>query len=146
MPSPCVGAQISRRRPHRMAISTKALSGAAIAISAFAAVPVALTPSTAIAARHDFSASAVADFYRARGGVPLWFSPRSGDAAQQLLLLLSTARADNLNPGRYNAKGVARAIEAAGRGDVQRADMVLRQAFVAYARDVEHDPGEVNCG
>src|SRR5205085_409812 len=143
MPSPCVGAQITRRRPHRMAISTKALSGAAIAISAFAAVPVALTPSPAIAARHDFSASAVADFYRARGGAPLWFSPRSGNAAQQLLMLLTTARADNLNPSRYNAKGVARAIEAARRGDVQRAELVLSQAFVAFARDVDRDPGGV---
>ena len=125
-----------------MAISTKVLSGA-LAISAFAAIPLALTPSPAIAARHDASAAGVADFYRARGGAPLWFSPRAGNAAQQLLLLLSTARADNLNPGRYNAKGVSRAIESARRGDVQRADMVLSQAFVAYARDVEHDPGGV---
>ncbi|WP_037552720.1 L,D-transpeptidase family protein [Sphingomonas sp. URHD0057] len=126
-----------------MAISSKVLSGAAIAISAFAAVPLALAPSPAIAARHDPGAGAVADFYRARGGAPLWFSPRAGNAAQQLLLLLSTAQADNLKPGRYNAKGVARAIEAARRGDVQRADMVLSQSFVAFARDVDRDPGGI---
>jgi hypothetical protein len=73
----------------------------------------------------------------------LWFSPRSGNAAQQLLTLLSTARADNLNPNRYNVKGVARAVQAAQRGDVGRSEQVLSQAFVAFARDLRHDPGGV---
>jgi murein L,D-transpeptidase YcbB/YkuD len=58
-------------------------------------------------------------------------------------MLLSTARADNLNPNRYNVKGVARAIQAAQRGDVQRAEQVLSQAFVAFVRDVKRDPGGV---
>ena len=120
----------------------KFLIGAALTAGAFAAIPLAIAPSPAIA-RTDPNAGAVAEFYRARGGAPLWFGPRSGDAARQLLTLLSTARADNLNPNRYNVKGVARAIEAAQRGDVQRADMVLSQALVAFARDVRHDPGGV---
>jgi murein L,D-transpeptidase YcbB/YkuD len=122
----------------------KLLTGAAIAAAPIAAVPLLLTPTPALAARHGDSTSAeIASFYRARGGAPLWFSPRSGNAAQQLLTLLSTARADNLNPNRYNVKGVARAIQAAQRGDVGRSEQVLSQAFVAFARDVRHDPGGV---
>jgi murein L,D-transpeptidase YcbB/YkuD len=122
----------------------KLLTGAAIAAAPIAAVPLLLTPTPALAARHGDSTSAeIASFYRARGGAPLWFSPRSGNAAQQLLTLLSTARADNLNPNRYNVKGVARAVQAAQRGDVGRSEQVLSQAFVAFARDVRHDPGGV---
>ncbi|MEO7635675.1 MAG: L,D-transpeptidase family protein, partial [Sphingomicrobium sp.] len=86
----------------------------------------------------------IAEFYRARGGAPLWFSPAARGAPQQLLQLLATAQADNLNPKRYNARGVARAIADASRGDplsVQRAEAVLSAAFVAYARDLRHDPG-----
>jgi murein L,D-transpeptidase YcbB/YkuD len=124
-----------------MAIRLKLLSAAAL-VAAIGGVPVALAPTAAIARAPDTS-GAVADFYRSRGGAPLWFGPRSGNAAQELLMLLSTARADNLNPSRYNVKGVARAIQAAQRGDVQHAEMVLSQAFVAFARDVDRDPGGV---
>ena len=124
-----------------MAIRLKLLSAAAL-VAAVGGVPVALAPTAAIARTPDTS-GAIADFYRSRGGAPLWFGPRSGAAAQQLLTLLGTARADNLNPNRYNVKGVARAIQAAQRGDVQRAEMVLSQAFVAFALDVDRDPGGV---
>jgi murein L,D-transpeptidase YcbB/YkuD len=89
------------------------------------------------------SEGSVGDFYRARGGAPLWLSPSSGNAAQQLVQLLASAQADNLNPKRYNAKGVARALANASRGDpvsVQRAEAMLSEAFVAYARDMKHDP------
>ncbi|HEX6662005.1 MAG TPA: L,D-transpeptidase family protein [Sphingomicrobium sp.] len=87
---------------------------------------------------------AVASFYRSRGGAPLWFSPRSGAAAQQLLQLLSTASADNLDPRRYNVRNIARAVGAASRGDpaaVRQAEAMLSTAFVAYVRDMKHDPG-----
>jgi murein L,D-transpeptidase YcbB/YkuD len=73
----------------------------------------------------------------------LWFSPRSGAAAQQLIQLLATAQADGLNPKRYNVKGLARAVDGARSGDpgaVQRADAMLSDAFVAYAADTRHDP------
>ena len=78
-----------------MAKSLNLLTAAAIAIAAapIAAVPLLLAPTPALAARHgDSTGAEVANFYRARGGAPLWFSPRSGDAAQQLLTLLGTAR------------------------------------------------------
>ena len=88
----------------------------------------------------------IASFYRARGGAPLWLSPASGAAAQQLLTLLETAQADQLNPKRYNVKAIARVLDSArggGPGAVQRADLMLSEAFVAYARDQRHDPGGI---
>jgi murein L,D-transpeptidase YcbB/YkuD len=100
-------------------------------------------------ARSSASSSQSADisaFYRARGGAPLWLSGRSGAAAQQLISLLETAQADHLNPKRYNARALSRAVDSARSGDpasVQRADMMLSAAFVAYVRDQRHDPGGV---
>jgi murein L,D-transpeptidase YcbB/YkuD len=86
----------------------------------------------------------IADFYRARGGAPLWFAPNAGPAAQQLLQLLASAQADNLNPRRYDVRGLAWAIDGARSGDpgaIQRGEVALSSAFVAYARDLRHDPG-----
>jgi murein L,D-transpeptidase YcbB/YkuD len=126
-----------------MSYSLKLLAGAALWAAAVA-VPLAVAPTPALAARQSNDSAAIADFYRARGGAPLWFAPGSGDAAQQLLILLTTARTDRLNPNRYNVKAVARAIQAAPRGGpdaVRRAEMTLSQAFVAFARDVHRDPG-----
>jgi murein L,D-transpeptidase YcbB/YkuD len=88
----------------------------------------------------------IAQFYRSRGGQPLWLAGSSGTAAQTLLTLLATAQADHLNPKKYNVRGLTRAVGSARGGDpaaVQRADMMLSQAFVAYARDQRHDPGGV---
>jgi murein L,D-transpeptidase YcbB/YkuD len=104
------------------------------------------SPTTPVQARErgagTFDASAVADFYRSRGGAPLWFS-RSGNAARELLQLLATSQADNLNPNRYRVGNIAKAVNAASSGDpaaVQRAEAMLSQAFVAYVRDTKHDP------
>jgi murein L,D-transpeptidase YcbB/YkuD len=71
-----------------------------------------------------------------------WFSPASGHAAQQLVQLIATASADGLKPKRYNVKGLERAVRDASRnpGAIRRADAMLTQAFVAYARDLQHDP------
>ena len=89
------------------------------------------------------SASAgIDEFYRSRGNAPLWFADPSGQAARQLLQLLSTSQVEGLNPKRYNVRGVARAIEAASRNPAERprAERVLSQAFVAYVRDSIRDP------
>jgi murein L,D-transpeptidase YcbB/YkuD len=119
----------------------------AAACAGLAATPFALAiPPAEAAARSSAFDSDIAAFYRARGGAPLWFAPGSGNAAQQLLVLLSTARSDNLNPNRYNVKGVARAIQAARSGDpgaIQRGEVVLSQALAAFARDTRHDPGGI---
>jgi murein L,D-transpeptidase YcbB/YkuD len=113
-----------------------------VALAAVAvAAPIAIHVQPAAA--QDVSDAEIADFYRARGGAPLWFSPSSAGAAQQLLQLLSTAQADNLNPRRYNVRGLSRAVQDAQSGNplaVQRAEAMLSAAFVAYARDQKHDP------
>lgn len=115
---------------------------------ALAAVAVAapLATHVAPAAAQSVDGGEIADFYRARGGAPLWFSPRSGGAAQQLLQLLDTAQADNLNPKRYNVRQLSRAVQAAQSGDpaaIQRAEAMLSAAFVAYANDQKRDPGGI---
>src|SRR4029450_11861837 len=88
--------------------------------------------------------SEIADFYRARGGAPMWFAPNAGNAAQQLLDLIATAQADHLNPRNYNLRALARAVADARTGNpsaIQRAEVTLSTAFVSYARDLQHDPG-----
>lgn len=118
-----------------------AVGGAAAALAV--AAPMAL-PSAAHAAAQAFADQGVGDFYRARGGAPLWLSPRAGVAAQQLIQLLATAQADHLNPRRYNVRGLERALADARTGNpaaIERAEMMLSQAFVAYVSDQRHDPG-----
>ena len=126
-------------------IRTSLTVAAALAVGA-AALGVAPRPaqSSAAALLAPDEGSAVESFYRARGGASLWFSPRSGAAAQQLVQLLSSASADNLDPRRYNVRNVARAVQAASSGNpaaVQQAEAMLSAAFVAYVRDLRHDPG-----
>src|SRR3954454_7313150 len=113
----------------------KLLLGLSVGAAAVAStVPVTLQPPAA----QSVGGGEIAAFYRSRGGAPLWFSPRSGAAAQQLVQLLATAQADHLNPKRYNVKALARAVQDAQRGDpaaAQRAEAMLSSAFVAYVRD-----------
>ncbi|GAA4712880.1 L,D-transpeptidase family protein [Sphingomonas lutea] len=88
----------------------------------------------------------VADFYRARQGAPLWLNKASGDAAQQLFLMLSNARLDGLDPQNYRVTALQDALAKAWNGDRQavlRADQMLSEAFVAYVRDLRRDPGGI---
>ena len=127
------------------AAARKMITSLGIAVAAVAvAAPLAMSIAPSEAAAQPALGGEIANFYRSRGGAPLWFSPRSGTAAQQLVQLLATAQADNLNPRRYNARGLARAVQDASTGNpvaVQRAEAMLSAAFVAYARDQKHDPG-----
>jgi murein L,D-transpeptidase YcbB/YkuD len=96
------------------------------------------------AAAQSIAGGDIADFYRSRGGAPLWLAPNAGPAAEQLVQLLATAQADHLNPKRYNVRGLQRALAEARSGNpaaIQRAEFMLSTAFVTYARDVRHDPG-----
>ena len=103
-----------------------------------------MTPASAAAVAPATDAG-IAAFYRARGGAPLWLAAGSGAAAQQLISLLATSQADHLNPKRYNVRALQRAVADARAGGpaVQRAEAMLSQAFVAYARDQRHDPGGI---
>lgn len=89
------------------------------------------------------SGQGVADFYRARGDAPLWLAPRAGDAAEQLLALLSTANLDGLYPEKYQADRLRAAIAAARGGNARAlkdAEEQLSNAFVAYVGDLVRDP------
>jgi murein L,D-transpeptidase YcbB/YkuD len=87
----------------------------------------------------------VADFYKARNGAPLWLTPAAGDAAEQLISLLSSASLDGLNPEKYHPAELRAELEVARaknkRKDIARADQALSQAFVAYVEDLRQDPG-----
>jgi murein L,D-transpeptidase YcbB/YkuD len=74
----------------------------------------------------------------------LWLSPSAGEAAQQLLSLLSSANLDGLDPARYRVEDLKQAVEAARGGKKKRvdeADRELSTAFVSYVDDLRHDPG-----
>ena len=117
----------------RLRRGTSPLSAILAASAAVAAIALPLAGASAPAAAA----------YPARGATPAWFSPAAGNAAQQLITLLSTAQADHLNPKRYNIKALTRAVNDARAGDpaaVQRANAMLSDALVAFARDQRHDP------
>jgi murein L,D-transpeptidase YcbB/YkuD len=123
------------------------LQSAAAAIAVMAAVS-PLSPASARPAPlqtvRPANAQTVADFYRARGGAPLWLAPSAGDAAQQLVTLLATANVDGITPGRYPVSELQTALSAARMGkrnDVVRADLLLSQAFATYVQDLRQDPG-----
>ena len=115
---------------------------AAAPLPSLAATPAAAAGAVPVAASFA-SGTGIADFYRARGGRPLWLAPQSGGAVQLLLGLLNSASTDGLDPDRYQIANITDALRAAQRGDrrsVDRAEMLLSQAFVAYARDLRRAP------
>lgn len=88
--------------------------------------------------------NSVNDFYRLRNGAPLWLSAKTGDSAEQLISLLSTSSIDGLNPDAYHVAALQQAMEVARSGkpkDIEAADRMLSEAFVAYVSDLDRDPG-----
>lgn len=114
------------------------------AVAVFAAAPVSFPAQAEARTASVARGQGVDDFYEARGGRLQWF--RAGQpniAAQQLVALIATADRDGLDPDKYKAKSLARALQrAAGRDpdDVRNADEALSRAFVAYARDLRDAP------
>jgi murein L,D-transpeptidase YcbB/YkuD len=102
-------------------------------------------PAATAAAAAPQSTQSVADFYRARKGAPLWLSAEAGDAAPQLIALLSSAAIDGLNPQKYFTAQLTESLQKVRaknkRKDIERADEALSEAFVAYVRDLRQDPG-----
>ena len=117
------------------------LAGAAMGL-ALAAVPASAAP--AIAAPQAVSAGlGIGDFYNARRGAPLWFSPTAGNAPQALIELLRGAKTDGLDPDHYGVAALEKALGEAGDGkrkNIQRADAMFSQAFAAYASDLRRQP------
>jgi murein L,D-transpeptidase YcbB/YkuD len=85
----------------------------------------------------------IARFYAARADRPLWFGQTAGDAPRQLLRLINTAKADGLDPAKFDVSALLAAIKDGETGDpaaVKRADETLSRAFVTFARALQHDP------
>jgi murein L,D-transpeptidase YcbB/YkuD len=112
-----------------------------------AAALLAVTPHTAFAAAQPgltIPGETIDNFYAARNGEPLWFG-RDGDgaAAQALFDLIRDARADGLDPESYAPGELDRALRAAWSSNpdtIRRADRLLSEIFVAYARDMRRMP------
>ena len=86
----------------------------------------------------------VDDFYRGRNNYPFWLDAKAGDAAEQLLTLLSNANLDGLDPAKYNVAALQEAVAATRAGkkkQVSEADRALSEAFVRYVADLRQDPG-----
>lgn len=84
------------------------------------------------------------DFYRGRNNYPFWLAPTAGNAADQLIALLSTASIDGLDPEKYHVAELRQIVAAARAGKRKRlddADRQLSQAFVSYVDDLRQDPG-----
>lgn len=86
----------------------------------------------------------VGDFYKLRQDRPLWFQGgQPTSAAQALISLLTTARADGLDPDRYRIEDLRQALRrasgASGRS-VGTADRLLSEEFAAYVRDLKNPP------
>lgn len=114
-----------------------ALVAAPLGLSTTQAATPAIAGATAAVQSAASRGGGVQEFYRARGGQPLW--SRSPVAAQQLVALINSAAVDGLNPRRYDVRRLNRALRDALRGD-PRADMALSNAFVAYATDLRRPP------
>jgi len=119
--------------------------GAALALVPLAPARAAATAAPAVvAAGQPQAGQSAADFYRARKDAPLWLSPTAGDAAQQLISLLSTASLDGLDPDKYHPAALQAALDSARKGKrklVDAADRQLSDAFAAYVADMRRDPG-----
>ena len=118
-----------------------ALALAAVPLPASAAEVATLQPAPPLEIHRG--ATAITDFYRARGGRPLWLAPEAGTAARELIELLGSASADGLDPGRFRPGQLNSALRAAWGGDIRavnRAETMLSQAFVAYAQALRKAP------
>ncbi|WP_310469217.1 L,D-transpeptidase family protein [Sphingomonas sp.] len=80
------------------------------------------------------------DFYAARGHQPLWFTyGQPGPQVDALLALIDSAEVDRLDRERYRPKALSKAVRSARNGDpraIRRADVMLSEALVNYARDL----------
>lgn len=83
-------------------------------------------------------------FYSARNWRPLWFDgAKAKPQAQQLIALLRTAAADNLDPRTYEPDQLASLIASTPAKDVAgraRVDVALSEALAAYVGDLRRPP------
>jgi len=123
---------------------TMVAAGAMLAAVPLAPAQAAAPASQPVAAGQPQIGQTADDFYRARKDAPLWFSPTAGDAAQQLIALLSTASLDGLSPDKYHPAALQAALESTRKNKrklIEAADRQFSDAFAAYVADLRRDPG-----
>lgn len=109
---------------------------ACLVLSGCADAPAAPAPPPAprtVAAVPVSGDAEIAAFYRERGQRPLW---TDGEAGEHLLRILADAAGDGLDPRRYRVSEIAAALGAGDPQALARADLMLSEAFVLYARDL----------
>ncbi len=123
-----------KERARAVAVIAAGLAVAAVPL------PVAAFQASAQSPRASFSqGQSVSDFYAARGGRPLWLG-QPGTQVDVLLEVLASASFDGIDPRRFRIGNLQKAVRAARSGNpaaVRRADMMLSQALVDYARGLQ---------
>ena len=142
----CTGQRPVHSFQKRASIAGALMIGAAALLASSVAAAQSAAPAPAVpAVAPSPVGQTVADFYKSRKDAPLWLAPGAGDAPQQLISLLSTASIDGLNPQKYHPAELETLLQTAlakhKRKDVERADVALSNAFVAYVDDLHQDPG-----
>jgi len=108
-------------------------------------IPAAAAPAGTAAALAERTVGtapdAVARFYAARAHAPLWLDDegRAGMRAARLVEALQAADAHALPPARYDAAGLAAALDATGprpAAESAALDLALTRAYLDYARDL----------
>ncbi|MEA3081988.1 MAG: L,D-transpeptidase YcbB [Sphingomonadales bacterium] len=121
-----------------------AIGVAALAVAVPTCANAEMAPAPAAVQGQTVRGQGVADFYRGRSDYPFWLAANAGDAADQLLSLLSSARLDGLDPEKYHVSELQQAVAAARNGKKKRvteADHALSEAFAGYVADLRQDPG-----
>jgi L,D-transpeptidase YcbB len=120
---------------------TLALGARLAAAAMVGTVGVAALPVSAAHAQSSARGDSVSSFYAARAGRPLWLS--APGAPEALIQILNSTSVDGLNPRRYKAGSLQRAVRSARGGNpaaVRNAEFMLSQALVDYARDLKSQP------
>jgi murein L,D-transpeptidase YcbB/YkuD len=114
-----------------------------LAAALISGIPAA-TANAAAPVRQSVAGETIDNFYAARGGQPIWFGRgNDGVAAQALVQLIRDARVDGLDPESFAPRELERALRASWSSNpdtIRRADRLLSEMFVAYARDMRRTP------
>jgi murein L,D-transpeptidase YcbB/YkuD len=106
-----------------------------LSLSACAGAPAAPSPPV----RHEVAAVPASDdpevraFYAERSHRPLW---TDGEAGRLLLAVLARSASDGFDPAAYRVREIAAALDAGDPQSLARADLMLSEAYVRYARDL----------
>ncbi len=126
----------------RVPVRNVAAIAAALSVAAVPLPGVAFAANAQSTRAPHVGGQSLTDFYAARNWRPVWLA-HPGRQIDVLLEILDSARVDGLDPRRYRIGNLQKAVRAARGGNpraVRKADMMLSQALVDYARDLQRSP------